>query len=74
YFCPHNWDEGCDCRKPKPGMLYMAQRDLSLDLSNCVLFGDDDRDIAAADAARVEYHLVSEEYPLINAVKDWLAK
>ena len=74
YFCPHNWDEGCECRKPKPGMLYMAQRDLSLNLSDCVLFGDDDRDIAAADAARVEYHLVSEEYPLINAVKDWLAK
>jgi D-glycero-D-manno-heptose 1,7-bisphosphate phosphatase len=55
-------------------MLYMAQRDLSLNLSDCVLFGDDDRGIAAADAARVEYHLVSEEYSLINAVKDWLTK
>ena len=74
YYCPHNWHEGCDCRKPKPGMLYQAGRDLSLNLTECILFGDDPRDIEAADAARCQSVLVTEEYPLLNAVKDYLKK
>ena len=72
YYCPHNWDDGCDCRKPKPGLLYQAQKDLSLDLTKCILFGDDERDIKAADNANCPSVLVSEEYPLIEAVKDYL--
>ena len=72
YYCPHNWDEGCDCRKPKPGMLYMAQRDLSIDLTKCVLFGDDERDIEAGESARVKSVLITDEYPLIRAVEDYL--
>ncbi len=27
YYCPHRPEEGCDCRKPAPGMAYRAQRD-----------------------------------------------
>ncbi len=72
YFCPHGWDAGCDCRKPRPGMLYQAQRDLSLNLHRCVLFGDDERDIQAGETAGCESILVSEDYPLIDAVKDYL--
>ena len=22
YYCPHGWDDGCECRKPKPGMIF----------------------------------------------------
>ena len=72
YYCPHNWDSGCECRKPKPGMLYQAAGYLSLNLTECMLFGDDIRDIEAAKAARCNYALVSEDYPLINAVEDYL--
>ena len=72
YYCPHNWDEGCDCRKPKPGLLYQAQHDLSVDLTQCVLFGDDERDILAANAARCPSVMVSEDYPLIEAVREYL--
>ncbi len=72
YYCPHNWDEGCDCRKPKPGLLYQAQHDLSIDLTQCVLFGDDERDIMAANAARCPSVMVSEDYPLIQAVREYL--
>ncbi len=72
YYCPHGWDDGCECRKPKPGMLYMAQKDLSLDLTKCVLFGDDERDIEAGEAARVRSVLVSEDYPFATAVDDYL--
>ena len=72
YYCPHNWDEGCDCRKPKPGLLYKAQHDLSIDLTKCVLFGDDERDIMAANAARCPSVMVSDNYPLIEAVREYL--
>ena len=72
YYCPHNWDDGCLCRKPKPGLLYQAQKDLSLNLTECVFFGDDERDMEAAKAARVKGILVGEEYSLKDAVTDYL--
>ena len=72
YYCPHNWFDGCDCRKPKPGMLYQAQKDLSLNLEKCMLFGDDERDLEAAANASVPAKLITEEYPLIKAVDDYL--
>lgn len=72
YYCPHNWDENCFCRKPKPGMLYQAQKDLSLNLTECVLFGDDERDIEAARQADMKGVLVTEEYSFYDAVIDYL--
>ena len=66
YHCPHNWDEGCDCRKPKPGMLFQAQRELNLDLSRSLLIGDDERDAEAADAAGCPSVLVSEGSSLLE--------
>ena len=43
FFCPHTDEDHCSCRKPKPGMLFQAQRDFSLDLTRTVFIGDDDR-------------------------------
>lgn len=70
YFCPHNWDEGCECRKPKPGMLYQAQKDFALNLTKCILIGDDERDIQAGAEAGCRSILVNESYDLLCAVKD----
>ena len=53
YVCPHDWDEGCECRKPRPGMLFQAQRDHDLDLTRTFFLGDDERDGQAAAAARM---------------------
>lgn len=72
YYCPHNWNEGCWCRKPNPGMLYMAQRDYSLDLKDCLLIGDDIRDLEAADKAEVKSIIVSEQYTLLDIVNNLL--
>jgi histidinol-phosphate phosphatase family protein len=69
YYCPHGWDEGCECRKPKPGMLFQAQRDFNLDLSRTLFIGDDERDAQAADAAGCPSLLVSEEKTLLQAVQ-----
>lgn len=72
-FCPHNWDEGCECRKPKPGMLFAAQRRFDLDLSRVTFMGDDERDGQAAGAAGCLFVEISEERPLIAAVKELLS-
>jgi histidinol-phosphate phosphatase family protein len=40
YCCPHTREDRCSCRKPLPGMVLQAQKDLGLDLSRCYLVGD----------------------------------
>ncbi|MER9120439.1 HAD-IIIA family hydrolase [Mesorhizobium sp. M0954] len=74
YHCPHGWDDGCDCRKPKPGMLYQAQRDFDLDLTRTLFVGDDDRDRQAAEAADCLYAQVSERYSLLDLTRQLLSK
>lgn len=73
YYCPHGWDDGCICRKPKSGMLYQAQKDYSINLTECVLIGDDERDIAAAHNANLPGILVTDDYTFSSAVDDVLS-
>jgi histidinol-phosphate phosphatase family protein len=48
YYCPHRPDEGCDCRKPKPGMLRRASKELGCDLSRSWMVGDNRSDLETA--------------------------
>ena len=73
YYCPHGWDSNCDCRKPKPGMLYQAQKEYSINLPECLMIGDDERDIETAHNADMKGILVNEEYTLLDAVNDILS-
>lgn len=50
-YCPHAPDDGCDCRKPAPGMLRRAAARHGLDLSAAVMVGDNLSDIGAGQAA-----------------------
>jgi histidinol-phosphate phosphatase family protein len=74
YHCPHGWDEGCECRKPAPGMLFQAQRDFDLDLARTPFIGDDERDREAADAAGCPSILVSERRTLLHAARALVAE
>lgn len=47
-FCPHRPEDGCGCRKPKPGMILAAQKKYNIDLSSAVVVGDREKDIACA--------------------------
>lgn len=58
YFCPHHPDSGyegevkelkvdCDCRKPKPGMLYRAAEEFNIDLEESWMVGDGENDVKA---------------------------
>ena len=51
YYCPHRPEDGCDCRKPRPGMLLRAALDLSIDLSASYFIGDAVSDVEAGFAA-----------------------
>jgi D-glycero-D-manno-heptose 1,7-bisphosphate phosphatase len=51
YLCPHRPEDGCDCRKPRPGMLLRAAREHGLDLSRSYFVGDALSDAQAAAAA-----------------------
>lgn len=58
YFCPHHpkatlpaYRTNCDCRKPQPGMLLRAARELDLDLSASFMVGDRITDIIAGARA-----------------------
>jgi D-glycero-D-manno-heptose 1,7-bisphosphate phosphatase len=73
YHCPHDWDEGCECRKPRPGMLFRAQREWHLDLTRTTFIGDDERDGQAADAAGCPFILVSDERDVLDAARELTA-
>lgn len=51
YYCPHAPEDGCDCRKPAPGLIYRAQADYGLDLSDTCMIGDSLKDILCAQSA-----------------------
>ncbi|MEX1298170.1 MAG: D-glycero-beta-D-manno-heptose 1,7-bisphosphate 7-phosphatase [Desulfotignum sp.] len=48
FFCPHTPDDGCDCRKPRPGLIFQAQARYDIDLAGSVFVGDSVKDMAAA--------------------------
>jgi D-glycero-D-manno-heptose 1,7-bisphosphate phosphatase len=58
FFCPHTPDDGCDCRKPLPGLLRDIGRRYGADLSEVPLVGDTLRDLQAAEAGGCPPHLV----------------
>jgi D-glycero-D-manno-heptose 1,7-bisphosphate phosphatase len=51
YYCPHTPSDRCDCRKPKPGLLLKAARELDIDLARSFFIGDAISDVEAALAA-----------------------
>ncbi|MGH2592869.1 MAG: D-glycero-beta-D-manno-heptose 1,7-bisphosphate 7-phosphatase, partial [Anaerolineae bacterium] len=75
YYCPHHPIEGvgaykieCDCRKPKPGMMERAARELNIDLSRSFIVGDKITDLETGYVVgcktvlvRTGYGLTSEE-------------
>jgi D-glycero-D-manno-heptose 1,7-bisphosphate phosphatase len=50
YYCPHGPDDGCNCRKPKTGLLEQFATDSHISLSGIAAIGDSLRDLQAAQA------------------------
>lgn len=51
FYCPHLVEDDCDCRKPKPGMLFLAEYLCDIDLKNSWMIGDSATDIEAGQVA-----------------------
>ncbi|MBU1289749.1 D-glycero-beta-D-manno-heptose 1,7-bisphosphate 7-phosphatase [Patescibacteria group bacterium] len=70
YFCPHHPEKNfpgvpklrikCDCRKPKPGMIFRARKDYNIDLKKSWIIGDSQRDIEAGINAGIKTILVKK--------------
>jgi len=68
YFCPHHPEKEfpgvpelrikCNCRKPKPGMILKAAKELNIDLTNSWIIGDSWRDIEAGRNAKINTILI----------------
>ena len=68
YVCPHHWEDNCDCRKPKPGMLFQASRDHLFRLDRTVFVGDDPRDMEAAENAGCASLLFNKQIDLATEI------
>lgn len=71
HFCPHLPDADCPCRKPRPGMLLAAAKDLDLDLGRSILVGDKASDLEAARAVGCQTVLVRTGYGRAVEVELW---
>ncbi|MCA1813611.1 MAG: HAD family hydrolase [Halobacteriales archaeon] len=70
YYCPHNPLRGCECRKPKPGMLLRAAREHGLDLHASWMVGDTWRDVRAGRAAGARTILVGGSAAALREKQD----
>lgn len=69
YVCTHGWDDGCGCRKPKPGLLLQASNEHYIDLTKSILIGDDIRDKQTGQEAGCKTLLVTPRRNLFQIVK-----
>jgi D-glycero-D-manno-heptose 1,7-bisphosphate phosphatase len=58
FFCPHAPEDGCDCRKPQPGLFLQISQRFGVPPSQILAVGDSVRDAQAAVAAGCQAHLV----------------
>jgi D-glycero-D-manno-heptose 1,7-bisphosphate phosphatase len=76
YFCPHNPDDGCNCRKPESGMILQAAQEHRVDLRRSFLIGDKESDAECGQNAGVRTIRVRTglDRETIDSVADWVAE
>jgi D-glycero-D-manno-heptose 1,7-bisphosphate phosphatase len=85
--CYHTDDDHCDCRKPKPGLIFRAAERHSIDLAASYLIGDRWRDMDAGERAGCQTILIDYGYrertpsaaptarvASLRAATDWIGK
>ena len=75
FVCPHDRHEECDCRKPRPGLIFQAAARYSdIVLEECPMFGDRDTDEQAAAAAGCgTFFRVSDDKSFLDCVREYLS-
>jgi len=72
YYCPHSSADGCDCRKPRTGMIERAAREHLLDVPRSFVVGDRYSDVELAHHANCKSVFVRTGYGL--GEETWHAK
>ncbi|MFC1941144.1 HAD-IIIA family hydrolase [Chloroflexota bacterium] len=72
YYCPHGKDDGCECQKPKPGLLFQAASEHNFNLTKAIFIGDDERDLQAGNAAECKAILAKRGKGLLQIVNSLL--
>jgi D-glycero-D-manno-heptose 1,7-bisphosphate phosphatase len=62
YVCSHDDFDMCECRKPKPGLIFMAAEELGIQVESSYLIGDRWRDVAAGQAAGCKTYFIDYSY------------
>tara|TARA_B100000780_G_scaffold272260_1_gene234222 strand:+ start:310 stop:822 length:513 start_codon:yes stop_codon:yes gene_type:complete len=61
-YCSHDDSEGCNCRKPKPGMINLIIDKHELKKEECVMIGDSKKDILSAKSAKIDAYYMNTTY------------
>ena len=70
FFCPHLPEDGCRCRKPKPGLIHAAQKKYDIHLAGSYMIGDSAKDIICARQAGCGFALLVKTGNYANAVTE----
>jgi D-glycero-D-manno-heptose 1,7-bisphosphate phosphatase len=66
FHCPHLPDLGCNCRKPKPGMLLDAKHKYNINMDSSWMIGDKEVDIIAANKSGISNTILVRSGHKIN--------
>ncbi len=69
YYCPHGSDNGCECRKPKPGMLLRAASEYNFDITQAIFIGDSESDEKAGKEAGCKVIKMKQDGNLLKIVQ-----
>ena len=71
YYCPHQPQDNCDCRKPKTGLIKKAAKDFDIDIKKSIVIGDrDDVDGEMARRLKMKYKILKRKETLkYNSLK-----
>ena len=71
YYCLHQDNDNCDCRKPKIGMFKTAEAELGVELAGAYFVGDGKTDIEAGSSAGLKTILVLSGKTELDKVEEW---
>ena len=69
YWCPH-YAEGCDCRKPEPGLVHRAVREHALTLAGAAVVGDRGNDVELGQRVGIPGIVVPGPFPYVGPEPD----
>lgn len=72
YWCKHNYDDKCDCRKPAPGLILKAAKDLDIDIGKSIFIGDTKTDEECGKNAGIKTYIMPTDGSLLEAIENIL--